>query len=153
MADDLEQAVSAFGRNAKSKLTSVAASGEPEEQLRAPLETLLADLAELSGLRRKAVTAVGESSLSELKTRPDYAVAVKKALVGFVELKAPGKGADPRKFKDKHDKEQWKKLSALPNLVYTDGNQFSLWRNGELQGEIVRLSGDIEIEGASLNVA
>src|ERR1035441_1617553 len=54
-----------------------------------------------------AVTALGESSVSDLKTRPDYAVTVHNALVGFVELKAPGKGADPRKFKDPHDKAQW----------------------------------------------
>ena len=42
--------------------------------------------------------------------------------------KAPGKGADPRKFKDVHDRAQWDKLHSLPNLMYTDGNAFSLWR-------------------------
>ena len=81
-----------------------------------------------------AVAAVGESSVSDLKTRPDYAVTVHKALVGFIELKAPGKGADPRKFKDPHDKEQWEKFRSLPNLMYTDGNAFSLWQDGELVG-------------------
>ena len=43
---------------------------------------------------------VGESALSELMTRPDYAVTRKNALVGHIEVKAPGKGADPRKFAD-----------------------------------------------------
>ena len=39
---------------------------------------------------------------------PDFAVTVHKALVGFIEVKAPGKGADPRKFdKDSHDGQQW----------------------------------------------
>ena len=33
---------------------------------------------------------------------------------------------DPRKFKDPHDKEQWDKPKSLPNLIYTDGNAFSL---------------------------
>src|ERR1700675_2805626 len=69
-----------------------------------------------------------------LKTRPDYAVVVHNALVGFIELKAPGKGADPRKFKEPHDKAQWDKLRSLPNIIYTDGNTFSLWQNGELAG-------------------
>ena len=88
-------------------------------QLRAPFAQLLADLAELCGLPRTAAAAVGESSISDLKTRPDYAVTVHKTLVGFIELKAPGKGADPRKFRDPHDKAQWEKLHSLPNLLDT----------------------------------
>ena len=73
-------------------------------------------MAVLCNLPAGVVTSVGESSLGDLKTRPDYSVTVQKALVGFVELKAPGKGADPRKFKDPHDKEQWEKLRSLPNM-------------------------------------
>ena len=96
------------------------------------------------------VAAVGESSVSDLKTRPDYAITVHNALVGFVELKAPGKGADPRKFKDPHDKAQWDRLCSLPNLIYTDGNAFSLWQNGELVGSVVSLIGDIESSGNKL---
>ena len=85
-----------------------------------------------------------------MKTRPDFAVAVSKALVGFIEVKAPGKGADPRKFDDPHDKEQWDKLKSLPNLVYTDGNAFSLWRDGKLASDIVRLEGSVDTSGAKL---
>ncbi len=69
--------------------------------------------------------------------------------MGHVEVKAPGKGADPRRFKG-HDKEQWEKLQSLPNLLYTDGNSFSLWQNGELVGSIVDLQGDVESSGAKL---
>src|SRR5262249_962584 len=61
----------------------------------------------------------------------------------------PGKGADPRHYKG-HDKEQWEKLQSLPNLLYTDGNAFSLWQNGELVGSIVELLGDIETSGEKL---
>ena len=96
------------------------------------------------------MTLIGEKSLAELRTRPDFAVHLQKALIGFIEVKAPGKGADPRRFRDKHDKEQWDKLRALPNLLYTDGNSFSLWRDGQLVGDVVRLSGDIETAGAKL---
>lgn len=142
--------IATFGIAAKAKLANPAARGAPEDQLRAPLELLIVDLAEFCGFPRSAVTAVGESSLSELKTRPDYAITVRKALVGFIEVKAPGKGADPRKFKDRHDKGQWEKLQSLPNLIYTDGNEFSLWRNGEIEGSLVRLTGDIETSGANL---
>ena len=97
------------------------------------------------------VVAVGEASLTALKTRPDYAVRARNALVGFIEVKAPGKGADPRKFKDEHDRAQWDKLRSLPNLIYTDGNAFSLWRDGKLQGDIIRLQGDVETAGAKLS--
>ena len=97
MSLTLHTAVAAFGSEAKSKLANVAATGEPEDQLRAPLERLVVDLAELCGIPRTAVAAVGESSLAELKTRPDYAITVHDALIGFIEVKAPGKGADPRR--------------------------------------------------------
>lgn len=143
-------AVSTFGASAKAKLSNVAISGAPEDQLRGPLEILLHDLAEIGGLPTKAINLVGETTLAHLKTRPDYAVTVSNALVGFIEVKAPGKGADPRKFSDPHDKDQWDKLKSLPNLLYTDGNAFSLWRDGELIGKIVRLEGDVETSGVKL---
>lgn len=147
MKPNVESIVARFGAQAKEKLTNLGASGEPEDQLRAPFERLLTDLAELCSMPKASVVAVGESALKELKTRPDYAVTVNGLLVGFVELKAPGKGADARRFKDPHDKAQWR---SLPNLVYTDGNAFSLWRNGELQGSVLRLIGDIEASGSEL---
>jgi hypothetical protein len=143
-------AVAKFGDAVKAKLANPAVRGEPEDQLRTPLERLVVDLAECCGFPRKAVAAVGESSLSEMKTRPDYAITVRKALVGFIEVKAPGKGADPRKFKGRHDKVQWGKLQSLPNLIYTDGNEFSLWRNGQMEGALVRLNGDIGTAGRKL---
>ena len=39
---------------------------------------------------------------------------------------------------------------SIPNLVYTDGNEFSLWHSGELVGEVVRLVGDVRDAGAAL---
>jgi hypothetical protein len=146
----IDTAIATFGTKAKEKLSNPAATGQPEDQLRAPFEHLLADLAELSLITKSRVAAVGESSIGDLKTRPDYAITVHNALVGFVELKAPGKGADPRKFKDPHDKAQWDKLRSLPNLMYTDGNAFSVWQDGELVGSVVKLIGDIESSGNKL---
>jgi len=146
----LESAVAVFGTKAKAKLSNLAAKGQPEDQIRAPVEELLGQLAELCQFPKGTVAAVGESSVSDLKTRPDYAISVHNALVGFIELKAPGKGADPRKFKDPHDKAQWEKLRSLPNLIYTDGNGFSLWQDGELVGSVISLIGDIESSGNKL---
>lgn len=150
MTPTLNSAISTFGAAAKAKLTNVAATGAPEDQLRAPLEKLMVSLAELCGFPHDAIAIVGETSLSDLRTRPDYAVTVRNALIGFIEVKAPGKGAHPNRFKDQHDKKQWHKLQSLPNLIYTDGNEFSLWQSGELVGSVIRLEGDIETSGKDL---
>ena len=117
---DLAAAVSAFGTATKRRFANKAITGAPEDQLRSPLEGLVADLAQLAGLPRDAVAAIPETTLSELSTRPDFAVTLRNALIGFMEVKAPGKGADPRRFSGEHDKKQWAKLRTLPNLVYTD---------------------------------
>ncbi|MDJ0448973.1 hypothetical protein [Methylocystis sp. JR02] len=146
----LSVVVSTFGKSCKAKLANRAASGAPEDQLRAPLERLFQELTTLVGLPDAAVTLVGESALGALATRPDYAVAVLNALVGFIEVKAPGKGANPHRFTDEHDKKQWLKLKSLPNLLYTDGNSFSLWRDGQMIDKIVELEGDVETAGAKL---
>ncbi len=143
----LDSAVAEFGRTASRKLTDIAAHGEPEDQLRAPLEKLVSDLAALCNHRRDRLNLIGETSLADLKTRPDYAVTYSYTLVGFIEVKAPGIGADPRRFKRRHDKEQWAKLQALPNLIYTDGLAFSLWRYGDPIGKIIRLDGDFASDG------
>ena len=150
MKPSLDQIVATFGQAAKAKLGSPSAQGEPEDQLRAPFEQLLRDMGQLVGLPPGKVVAVGETRLAEHHIRPDYAVTVHGALAGYVEIKAPGKGADPRRFKGEHDKAQWKRLQSLPNLLYTDGGEFSLWRNGERVGELVRLDGDIESAGSAL---
>ncbi len=92
--DTLADAVSRFGLSLKAKLSSKGASGAPEDQLRAPLEALIADLAGILAFKAGDVVAVGEATLSALKTRPDFAVTVANALVGFIEVKA-GQGRGP----------------------------------------------------------
>lgn len=150
MIPTLEQAVSAFGKSTTAKLSNAAISGAPEDQLRGPLERLIADLALIAGYQPSACALIGETTLAEDRTRPDYAVTITGTLVGFVEVKAPGKGANPRLFKDKHDKDQWERLKSLPNLLFTDGNSFALWRDGERVGDVVRMIGDVESSGVTL---
>ena len=145
VSDPLVDAISRFGAALKPKLSGIAAT----DQLRGPLDLLVQAIVAALGFAEPAVL-IGETALHDLKTRPDFAVSKQNLLVGFIEVKAPGKGADPRRFSDPHDIEQWQKLKSLPNIVYTDGNCFSLWQDGELQGEIVRLEGSVESSGAAL---
>ncbi len=115
----------------------------PEEQLKAPLMKLLQQVGTSFSL---SVQAVPEVQVSLLRVRPDFGVLVGGLLNGHIELKAPGKGADPTKFRG-HDRAQWRKLQNLPNLIYTDGNAWALYRNGKRQSPIVRFSGDITTDG------
>ncbi|TIO48903.1 MAG: DNA methyltransferase [Mesorhizobium sp.] len=143
--------MSTYGASLRPKLSNPAIGGQPEDQLRGPLEVLVKSLAAAGDFPAGAVHLVGETSLADIKTRPDFAVTANKALVGFIEVKAPGKGADPRRFSDQHDKEQWGKLKSLPNLLYTDGQSFSLWQDGEIVGKVVTLEGSVESDGAKLS--
>lgn len=149
-ADKFAEAISAFGAAATAALSNPAIVGEPEDQLRTPLVNLVKALAPLSGVGGYDIQLVGETRLSDLTVRPDFAVTRRGALIGFIEVKAPDKGADPTRFRTKHDKEQWEKLKALPNIIYTNGNAFSLWRNGERAAPVVSLGGDIETSGRAL---
>ena len=147
----LDDVVSKFGASATATLNNSAITGQPEDQLRTPLVNLVKDIQGLIGLAAIDTDLVGETSLADLMIRPDYAVTRKNALIGFIEVKAPGKGADPTKFALKsHDRSQWEKLKALPNLIYTDGNAFSLWQDGKLHMPIVYLTGDVRSSGKAL---
>lgn len=49
-----------------------------------------------------------------------------------MELKAPGKNIDPASFtKKSHEYKQWQRLRNLPNLLYTNGTEWRLYRYGE----------------------
>lgn len=110
---------------------AVGVSAGAEEQLKAPVKALLEACADLAPRMVKAhparVVALLETSVKGTG-RPDVGVTLNNLLNGYVELKAPDKPADPAKFKDKHDKEQWKKFGLLPNLIYTNGQEWRLYR-------------------------
>jgi len=141
-----EKAISAalkdFAADVTTKLKA-SAPGEPEDQLRAPFEAFMEAVGKAIG---RKVVCTGETRLPGRLGKPDYAVHASSALTGYVELKAPGKGADPNAYKG-HDGDQWKRFQAIPNLVYTDGNEWALYRSGKREGAIVRLSGDVAKEG------
>ena len=76
-ADRIKKAVGDFGASAKAKLGD---DGQPEDQLRNPIEQLFKALIIECDLPAGAVTLIGEQSLAELRTRPDFAVQVRGAL-------------------------------------------------------------------------
>jgi hypothetical protein len=123
---------------------AVNAAYNAEDQLKAPIEGLLKAAGTLLQLKVDIITEVQEA---EIKGRPDVGVVIASLLSGHVELKQPGKGADPTRLKGR-DKDQWEKFRNLPNLMYTDGNQWALYRTGERVGKSVRLNGDVVSDGA-----
>ena len=111
----------------------------PEDQLKGPVADLVMDAGDAFGLNVDCRTEV---HLPEHKVRPDVAIHVGGLICGYIELKAPGLGADAPKLKGKHNKAQWNKLKGLPNLIYTDGREWTLFRSGERRGRVVRLDDD-----------
>jgi hypothetical protein len=120
-------------------------SGEPEDQLRGPFENFMTDAAR--ALHWKVV-CTGETKLPGRLGKPDYAIHLSGLLAGYVELKAPGVGANPKRFTG-HNRDQWKRFKSIPNLLYCDGNQWGLYRDGKAVGKLVRLSGDVATDGIS----
>lgn len=72
------------------------ASGAPEDRLRAPFEALMAEAGAALG---HDVACAGEARLPDRLGRPDFAIHRNGLLAGYAELKAPGKGADSRRFR------------------------------------------------------
>lgn len=139
----IHQALQAFADAVTAKMTQVT-TGSPEDQLRAPFETFMGTAAQTFGWD---VVCTGETPLPGRLGRPDYAVHLDQLLAGYVELKAPGVGAAASRFKG-HNRQQFKRFSAIPNILYTDGNEWVLYRSGERVDRIVRLSGDVATDGS-----
>jgi len=81
--------------------------------------------------------------------RPDMVVRNHGAVCGYVELKEPGKSADPNKLKGA-DRQQWKRFQALPNLIYCNGRDWGLYRSGEV---VTKVAGVIDDQGKVVEAA
>lgn len=130
----------AFAESLKANF-SLPGAASPEDQLKPVVAELFKSAGAAYGLTVETRT---ETHLSEHKVRPDIAIYVSGLICGYIELKAPGFGADAPKLKGEHNKKQWEKLKGLPNLIYTDGREWSLYRTGERPNgqPIVRLYDD-----------
>ena len=125
--------------------SSSAVAGADEDQLRAPFEALMRSVGRAIG---KDVVLVGETGMGQRIGRPDYGVTVGGVLTGHAELKAPGKGVRRSRFTG-HDRRQFDRFSQLPNILYTDGNEWVIYHYGQSEGESVRLKGDVSQDGAA----
>jgi hypothetical protein len=148
--DPVARALMEFGYDVGRKLGR---GGQPEDQLRGPVERLLGLLSRHVGLRD--AVAYGEVRLKDLRARPDYAVDVGNARVGYVELKRPGRGVPltPGWKATRDERKQWLKLRALPNLVYTDGLVWRRYSYGEPASDAVRLVGEFGAAAAPLRAS
>lgn len=141
----LAQAVKEFGEASASKL---AGPGDREAAIRAPIEGLLAKVGQQLGLR---VVPHDEVRDVERGVRPDYAISVDGVITGYVEVKKPTRSVDPANFTG-HDKTQWERQRDLPNLLYTNGTEWRLWRDSEPVGTPVFLTGgELEHAGDALS--
>lgn len=138
----LFQPLQSFAAQLTAKF-SARAAGEPEDQLKSPVDQLFTAYSKIIA---RSIVLKGESTLHSRLGRPDFAAHSDDLPVGYIELKAPGKGANPELFKG-HDRDQWKRFQNVPNLIYTDGNEWALYRSGELATKRIRLTGDIRTDG------
>lgn len=140
----LTEVVSAFGAACQAKL---AGPGDREAAIRSPLEGLLGATGAAIG-----VPAVFHDEVRDptRQVRPDYGVSIKGAITGYVEVKAPAKSIDPGSFTG-HDKVQWERQRDLPNLLYTNGTDWRLYRDGELLLAPVSFVGALEAAGKDLS--
>ncbi|HUW74885.1 MAG TPA: N-6 DNA methylase [Methyloceanibacter sp.] len=93
------------------------------------------------------IQAEARTEVREIVGRPDVGILIGGLLCGHLETKAPGHTVNPRQFRG-HDRTQWQKFQRLPNLIYTNGHEWRLYREGDAVGEVIRLDGDPAEVGA-----
>ncbi|MGI8570469.1 MAG: hypothetical protein ACR2KT_16175 [Methylocella sp.] len=144
----LEAAIrAALGDFANSLTAKFALPGtaNPEDQLKNPIEDFFITV---GAALDKHVKVRTEAQLRQEGARPDMAIYVDGLICGYIELKQRDFGADPSRFREERSKKQWEKLKNLPNIIYTDGRDWTLWRKGERAGSLFRLDGDPYEDGA-----
>lgn len=136
---DMARALAEFA--ASVRRSAGAAGSLSEEVLTAPCRDLLSAAA--------AILGAGEFTIVD-KARvpgtgyPDMSIFNGRGqVIAYVELKAPGKGADPELLTSEHDRRQWERYRLLDNILYTDGLDWSLYRQGSRRGRVFRLADDL----------
>ena len=149
MSQDTTGMAAAFATFVQQVQTQAASAGEyNEERLTAPTRKLLETAMHLLNINNltivdKTAVKTGFSAGAEVGV-PDLSLYDQAGrLLLCVELKAPGKGSNPTKFTGGHDKRQWDRYKQLPNLIYTDGNSWSLWHSGKPSAHRITVCGDI----------
>ena len=144
-SDQIRAAVSRFGAEALPRMHG---DGRMEDRIREPVYNLLKALA---GTLGRGIVVHDEVLLDDISAIPDFAVDVAMGRAGYIELKSqqvgiPENWNHPRK----HDRDQWRKFGNLPNVIYTDGIKWSLYRNGQRWGKLAMFRGDLFSSGSKL---
>ncbi len=121
---------------------------QPEDQLKAPVGDFIVRAGKVVNGEIRFRTEV---RADDVHGRPDLGITRDNLLVGHVELKRPGLGARAERFSGSNGK-QWRRFKALPNLIYTDGSEWSLYRSGRRDGR-VRIADDVSEGGAHALIA
>ena len=119
---------------------SLPVDADPEDQLKPLVGSLIKRVGAVVG----DVNWRTEVHPDNVNGRPDLGITLNGLLVGHVELKRPGLGACPEDFTGPN-KAQWGRFKELPNLIYTDGSEWSLYHSGKLSWARVRISDDIRL--------
>ncbi len=131
-------ALRTFADSISAKMMA-AAEGEPEAQLSGPVSHLLEAV---GGIIHRKVVVKAESALSDRLGVPDFAVVADGTLCGHLELKAPGEGAATSRYRGRN-KVQWERFKSQPNIIYSDGNEWCLYQNGEPAEKLLRFTRDV----------
>ena len=129
-----------------------------EKRLEGPSQNLLRELMrvlKIGGDLRVVPSKTVEVGvdMEERVGDPDLSIYNKAGrLVLCVELKAPHKDWNPNNIPKGHDKDQWERYKQLPNLIYTNGSKWSLWRTGEPAGPVVTVCDDIRDPSSDINL-
>ncbi|MEU6004363.1 type ISP restriction/modification enzyme [Streptomyces sp. NPDC047197] len=140
--------VSEFGATCKQALLH----GQKEAAIRRAVETLLVDAAGVLGLQ---AVLHAEVAIAAHRIRPDLAVRLGKSprnIVGYVELKSPDKSAIHPGGLNQRDRRQWEGMAKLPNLIYTNGQTWIMYRSGRQHGDTIHFEGDLRSAGSRLRL-
>ncbi|MEV0112533.1 type ISP restriction/modification enzyme [Streptomyces sp. NPDC050844] len=140
--------VSEFGATCKQALLH----GQKEAAIRRAVETLLVNAAGVLGLQ---AVLHAEVAIAVHRIRPDLAVRIGKSprnIVGYVELKSPDKSTIHPSGLNQRDRRQWEGMAKLPNLIYTNGQTWIMYRSGRQYGDAIHFEGDLRTVGPGLRL-
>ncbi|MFI5963080.1 type ISP restriction/modification enzyme [Streptomyces asoensis] len=140
--------VSEFGATCKQALLH----GQKEAAIRRAVETLLVEAAKVLGLQ---AVLHAEVAIAAHRIRPDLAVRIGKLprnIVGYVELKSPDKSVIHPSSLNQRDRRQWEGMAKLPNLIYTNGQTWIMYRSGRQYGDTIHFEGDLRSAGSRLRL-
>ena len=149
-----QQIKSEFAQFVADVRRQAAAAGDfNEERLTAPCRKLLEVLLQAFGYAGHTVVDKTAVRAGRRVGVPDLSVYDPNGRLRLcVELKAPGKGADPTRFVTAHDARQWRCYKSLPNLIYTDGGDWALYHNGRRAMKPQTVCADLTDPNEQVNV-